>query len=111
MKRYSRANEKFTDAMHRLLVGEGDARQRLRSAYRPLRTLHPEELPEEMREEFNDVLGEMTRYGPLRDPDGTPWRSAIDHTMGRIRNATARRLIERLATLRRQLDTITGRRR
>lgn len=103
MARYSRAREKLMDAEYRLAVSEGDVRERLRRAYTPLRRLSAEDLPADLRDEWREILRELTRHGPERDSDGHVWRSSIDHTMSRIRNRTGRRIAERIYRLRAQL--------
>jgi len=100
---YSRCREKLSDVERRLAVGKGDVRERLRSAYKKLRMLREEECPPEMRRDFRWVMQQLTRYGPERDPDGTPFRSGIDHTMSRIRNSTGSRIAERIYKLCRQI--------
>ena len=100
--RYSRAHEKFSDAVYRLATGEKDVRDRLRRAYTPLNRLHANELPADLQEEWGAILREMTKLGPER------WRdeivdSAINHTMSRIRNSTGRKLAERIYRLNSEL--------
>ena len=104
MARYSRAREKLADAEYRLAVSEGDVRERLRRAYLPLRSLRPEELPLPLRRELREILEEMTRLGPARAPDGVVYLTAIEHTMSRIRNHTARKMAERIYRLHARLS-------
>lgn len=93
---YSRAREKLGDAVYKLATGERDVRQRLRRAYTVLRRLSSEDLPPELREEWRAILTAMTHLGPEKDTDGTPWRTAIDHTMSRIRNRTGSKIAQRI---------------
>ena len=87
-----RCREKFGEAVYKLAVGEGDVRDRLRRAYKALRALRAAEIPPSSQDDWQWVMKQLTRYGP--DADGG--RTAIDHTMGRIRNATGRRIAERI---------------
>jgi hypothetical protein len=99
-----RCREKFLGALHALAVREGDVRERLRGAYFYLRQLEPGQVPAELRDEFESVLDALTRRGPVRDPDGTPYRSALVNTLDQMRNATGRRIAERIFTLARAVD-------
>lgn len=103
MARYSRAREKLMDAVYRLVVGEGDVRQRLRRSYIPLKRLAAEDLPPNLRDEWRDILHCLTYYGPELDPDGEVEKAAVDHTMHRIKNRTGRRIAERVFRLRERL--------
>lgn len=89
------------DAERKLAIGEGDVRERLRSAFRPLRMLREEEVPAEMRADFSWVMHQLTRHGPEVGSDETVYKTAVDHTMSRIRNATARKIAERIYALNR----------
>jgi hypothetical protein len=92
---YSRARRALLQAEYNLAVGEGDARQRLRRTYRHLRSLQAAGLPPQLRSEWQTVLREMTRFGPEFDRYGLV-RNALEHTMSRIRNRTARKIAERI---------------
>jgi hypothetical protein len=94
-----RCKEKLRATVYRLAVAEGNVRERLKGAHWYLRQLAPEDLPPDHREEFADILHELTWRGTERGPDGYVWRSAIDHTLARMRNGTGRRIAERLAAL------------
>jgi hypothetical protein len=96
---YNRCKEKLRGAIYRLAVAEGDVRDRLKGAHWYLRQLSPEELPPEYREEFADILSELIWRGAERGPDGDVWRSALDHTLTRMRNGSGRRIAERLIAL------------
>ena len=85
----------------RLAIGEGDVRERLRSAFKPLRMLREEEVPIEMRSDFLWVIRQLTRHGPEVGPDGTMYKTAVNHTMSRIRNITGRKIAERIYKLNR----------
>lgn len=105
MRKNRRCREKFHVALHLLAVSEGDVRSRLTEAYRHLRSLRDEDVPEELRAEWTSILRSLTRYGPEVGSDGTLFQSAIKHTMARIRNRTGKRIAERIYTLARELGT------
>ena len=95
MRPYSRARKLLLRAERYLAVGEGDARERVKRAYLRLRTLQAEQLPPELRSEWQAIAREVTRYGPQKDRHGLV-RNAVEHTLLRIRNKTARRIAERI---------------
>jgi len=99
-----RCREKFHEALHRLAVAEGDVRCRLKGAYRPLRSLSENEVPEGLRPEWAAILNALTRHGPELSTDGTLYQTAIDHTMSRIKNSTGRAMAERIYNLCLQID-------
>ena len=103
MAQYRRCREKFRAAIHRLSVGEGDVRDRLRGAYRYLRMLSERDVPPHLRKEWVSILAALTRRGPEVDSDGTVYRKSVDHTLSRIRNSTGRKIAERIWALAREL--------
>lgn len=100
---YRRCREKFMVAERKLALGKGDVRDRLRGAYKALRILHEEEIPPPLRSDWHWIMNQLTRYGPEVDRDGTPYRTAVDHTMSRIRNSTGSRIAERIYQVNRAL--------
>ncbi len=89
------------DAERKLAIGKGDVRERLRSAFKLLRMLREEEVPEEMKSDFSWIMRQLTRHGPEVGPDGTVYKTAVDHTMSRIRNVTGRKIAQRIYKLNR----------
>lgn len=88
VRRYSRVREKLSGAVARLVTGEGDVRQRLRSAHWLLNHLHESELPPELLADWQNIMHRLTRRGPERDKNGEIWQSALEHTMRSIQNRT-----------------------
>lgn len=102
-RRYSRCREKLMVAEHKLAVGEGDVRERLRSAFKVLNTLQDDELPLGMRADWSWVMKQLVRFGPKIGRDGTIYKTAVDHTMSRIRNSTGKKIAERIYKLNREM--------
>jgi hypothetical protein len=90
-----RHREKFRRALFYLAVSEGDVRDRLRKAYAQLDTLRDDEVPQEVRAEWASILEELTKRGPLIHADRVI-KDALDHTLGRMKNKTARKIAERV---------------
>ena len=95
----SRCREKLLAALYCLAVREGDVRERLKGAHRYLRMLSEEELPQELREEWSSILSQLIRRGPELGPQGEVYKTALDHTLGSIKNVTGRRIAERIYAL------------
>lgn len=99
MPHYRRCREKFHVALYRLAVGEGDVRARLVSVHRYLHMLSEDEVPPSLRVEWAAILHTLTRRGPEFGRDGTVYKSAVVHTLSRIRNSTGRRIAVRVHAL------------
>jgi hypothetical protein len=99
MAQYQRFKEKVRSSVYRLAVGEGDVRDRLRRAYKELRSLRREDVPPELLDEWKSILSALTRLGPERDSDGDIYQTSITHTLSRIRNSTGRKIAERIWAL------------
>lgn len=99
-----RYREKFNSALYALAVREGDVRARLRGAHRYLRMLREDEVPAEHLKEWREILGALTWRGPQFGPSGEVYKSALDHTLDRMRNSSGRKIAERIYALARQID-------
>lgn len=91
-------------AERKLAIGEGNVRERLRGAFRVLRMLREDEIPPDMRTDWSWVMHQLTRLGPDVGTDGTVYKTAVDHTMSRIRNVTGRKIAERIYRLNREFS-------
>ena len=91
-----RYREKFRRALYHLVVQEGDVRARLRAAYNELRVLREDELPDEIREEWKDILHQLSKKEALRDESGRVIQNSLDRTLSSIKNKTGRKIAERI---------------
>ena len=103
MPRYTRCREKFAGALRRLAIGEGDVRERLRGAYWYLHQLTERDNPPDLRDDWQQIIEELTRRGPELDRHGEVVETALTHTLGRMRNGTGRRIAERIHMIARGL--------
>lgn len=90
-----RYKEKFRRALYCLAVSEGDVRDRLRGAYDQIRLLRDDEVPPEIRQEWLCILKDLTKHGPFIQSD-LILKNDLDHTLGRMKNKTARKIAERI---------------
>lgn len=99
-----RHREKYNAALYALAVGERDVRQRLRGAYRQLRMLREDEVPEAHRKEWAYILSVLVKHGPMRGPSGEIYKDALSHTLDRMRNSSGRKIAERIYSLVRSIE-------
>lgn len=90
---------KYSTALYALAVGEGDVRQRLRGAYRQLRMLREDEVPESHKKEWARILSLLERRGPVLGLRGEVYKDALNHTLDRMRNKSGRKIAERIYSL------------
>lgn len=91
--------EKLTDAVECLATYPHDVRKRLYEAYLDCHTLRAVDFPEELRGDWNWIVAQLTKFGPIRGYDGAVWRGSVRNTTNRIRNATGTRIAKRLFDL------------
>ena len=96
------AKEKLSRIVYALATREGDVRDRLKAAYRDIRILTPEDVPPGMQSDLQEVKDWLVRYGPERYR-GQLVQSALEHTLRRSRNGTARRIAEKLYAMNRRI--------
>jgi hypothetical protein len=70
MKKYNHAVEKLTNVLECLATHPGDARKRIVSAHSLCAHLRVEELPENCRNDWECIMGEITKLAPLEDRIG-----------------------------------------
>lgn len=104
----SRCREKFNSAVYHLAVTEGDVRRRLRGAYNYLRVLREDEVPLQFRAKWLTIISELNQRGPLRGPNGDVYKSALDHTLDRMRNTSGRKIAERIYSLACQVEEVAA---
>jgi hypothetical protein len=92
--RYSYAVQKLTTALSILVAHTGDARKRLNVAYLSFHTLQERDFPPPLQKKWRWVMKELTKFGPLLDYEGRPWRGSVGNTTRRIRNSTASKIIK-----------------
>ena len=100
---YSYAQENLNDAIYALAVGHGDVRSRLITAHSACHTLSARDFPQEFQEDWQWIVQQLKRYGPIRDYKGEVETGSVEHTMRRIKNKTAARIAKKLCYLYDQL--------
>lgn len=96
--------EKFMDALNSLATGPYDVRQRLRSAYLHFHPVAKKHLPEQLQDDYQWILNQLTKFGPVVGKDGKVLRGAVEETLNRIRNATGTKIAERILHIYHQLN-------
>jgi hypothetical protein len=101
---YFYAYEKFNDALHSLATGPYDVRQRLRSVYLHFHPVRKKHLSEQLQNDYQWVLDQLTRFGPVIGRDGKVLRGTVEETLVRIRNSTVSKIAERILHIYHQLN-------
>ena|SRR2546422_1693037 len=96
---YGHAVEKLTNVLERLATHPGDARERVASAYLLCAHLRPEELPEACRKDWDWIMKEITKRGPVTNPTGVVWRGSVQNTMKSARKSTASKIAKKFYKL------------
>jgi hypothetical protein len=65
--------------------------------------LREDEVPAEHRKEWREILDALIQLGPMLGPDGEVYKNALDHTLGRMRNSSGRKIAERIYSLARRI--------
>jgi hypothetical protein len=87
--------EKLTNALHLLVTGRGDVRERVAAAFFACHTLRERNFPQELRADWCWIEREVTKHGPLVDFRGEVYVDSVANTMSRRRRATAAKIAER----------------
>lgn len=91
------ATERLLLAVEALATGAGDVRSRLRSAFYSIMPLRPDDLPAQVRADFEWVMRELTK----REPTGREGR--LNATLYRMRNRTGVRIAQRIVVVYRRV--------
>jgi hypothetical protein len=86
-----------------LAVGQADVRSRLVTVYLACHTLTPEDFPQEFQKDWQWIVQQLTRYGPILDYNGEVRIGSVEHTMRRIKNKTAAKIARKIYNLYDQL--------
>jgi hypothetical protein len=103
---YFYAFEKFSDALRSLATGPYDVRQRLRSAYLHFRPVKKKDLPEQLQNDYQWILNQLTRFEPSIGRDGKVVRGPVEETLSRIRNSTGTKIAERILNIYHELNCL-----
>ncbi len=90
---------KFRRALYYLAINEGNVRERLKYAYRELNYLREDEVPVEIRQEWQSILKALTALGPSTSSTGTVLKNDLDNTLSKMRNGTGSKIALRIYRL------------
>lgn len=91
-------------AVEHLCIGQGDVRKRLRTAVINLLPLQKEDFPHELREDFNWVISQSTKY----PSDDRKLRGDLEFTMRTIKNSSGQKIAKRILHIYARLQDIRG---
>ena len=92
----SYAHEKLAVTIHSLATGPGDIRKRLINAYLIFHTLGKEDFPKELQSDWDWVMKELKKFGPIRRDDGSVFRGSVENTCNKIKNKTGVKIAKKL---------------
>ena len=92
----SYAHQKLRETIYSLAIGPGDIRKRLAQAYQGFFTLKKEHFPKELQSDWEWVLNELTKFGPLLREDGSVFRGSVEYTCSRIKNKTGVKIAKKI---------------
>ena len=96
--------ERVYMAVKELCIGGSDVRGRLVISVNILMALSPDEFPDEIKEDFNWVIQESTKY-KSNIPE---YQSDLEVTMKKIRNSTGEKIADRIFTIYSRIQSIRG---
>ncbi len=98
------ALSKLSNAVYYLAIGEGDVRDRLKTAYEEFHPVSEDDFPPTLRADWRWIKGQLIRMGPVRRQDGSIRMGALDNTLSRIRNSTGAKIAKRIIKLQYDLE-------
>ncbi|MBI3773534.1 MAG: hypothetical protein HY272_12650 [Gammaproteobacteria bacterium] len=96
---YASARGLLSQVVKELAVAPGPVNERLLRVWRIIQPLTPVELPQELRNDWQSIKDEITKYPTLIDPYGNVIRSSIEQTLCKIRRKTASKIAEKIYSL------------
>ena len=94
--RYDHAIEKLTNVVECLATHPGDVRERLLIAHSLCLGLTTRSFPEHLQSDWEWVMKELTKFGPMTMVDGTNYYGAVENTMKKIRKSTGVKIAKKL---------------
>ncbi len=95
---YGYTVEKLTNTLECLATHPGDVRERLTSSFLSFQTLRSDDFPPENRKDWDWVLKELTKYGPLVYHKEV-YLGSVENTMRRVRKSTASKIAKKIYEL------------
>jgi hypothetical protein len=87
--------EKLATALHILVTGRGDARERVEDAVFACHTLRVRDFPEKLQKHWRWIEHETTKFGPYRDKSGQILTGSVRNTISKRKNSTASKIAKR----------------
>lgn len=94
--RKSYAHLKLMVTIHSLATGPGDIRKRLVDAHLIFHVLRREDFPKELQSDWEWVMKELTRFGPIYNSKGEQSIGTVQNTCNKIKNKTGIKIAKKL---------------
>lgn len=87
------------ETIYSLAVGPDDIRKRLIHAYGGFSHITKDQFPSEVQSDWDWVLKELKRFGPLKREDGSIFRGSVEHTCMRIKKKTGSKIAKKILAI------------
>jgi hypothetical protein len=77
-----------------------------RIAYLHFHPVAMKHLPEQLQDDYQWILNQLTKFGPVVETDGKVLRGAVEEILNRIRNVTGSKIAERILHIYHQLNCL-----
>ena len=101
---YNYIREKLNISIEQLATGKGNVRERLKTAYMTFHTLQKEDFPSELQKDWEWIINQMTKFGPVLGEDESILQGSVENTMHRIKNLTGEKIAKRIFMLYREMN-------
>lgn len=101
--KYNYTYQKLYGAMECLALHPDDVRKRLACAFLGFHVLRENDFPPHLRSDWNWILKQLSKFGPLRNARGEVFEGSVEHTMRRIRKETGVEIAKKIYELCRQI--------
>ena len=92
--------EKFYQAVYALATGPKDVRSRLYDAYLCFHPVQADDLPLELRKDYEWILKKLTKHEPMVQPwNGEIFKGSVEVSLSRIKNKTGVEIAKRIVAL------------
>ena len=87
---------KLREVIYSLAVGPDDIRKRLIQAHKGFFHLKKEQFPVELQSDWEWVMKQLTKFGPVEREDGTIFRGSVENTCNRTKRKTGVKIAKKI---------------
>lgn len=95
-RRKSYAEQNLRETIYSLAIGPDDIRKRLTQAHQGFFTLKKEHFPEELQSDWEWVMKQLTKFGPIKRDNGSVFRGSVENTCNKIKKKTGVKIAKKI---------------